>query len=155
MNDCLIEAREEMKRLEHTIHVTLKYTRTIDVIRNALTRLISSFDFIIGAFLQDAQEKKLIPSIPKSPSLKSSLLMNTYPEDKELSRFIIFYTFLRDTVNADYEKREEFRRHVTMVVDFQNRTAEIDIDSLETCERVTFQFFDYAKEFLKENLEDD
>ncbi|MFH1682186.1 MAG: hypothetical protein ABIA37_00155 [Candidatus Woesearchaeota archaeon] len=155
MNESLIEAREEMKRLEHIIHVTLKYTRTIDVIRNALTRLISSFDFIIEAFLEDAQKKKLVPSIPKSPSLKSSLLINTYSEDKEILKFITFYTFLRDTINADHEKREEFRRHVTMVVDFQNKTTEIDIDNLETCERVIFQFFDYAQDFLKEDLEDD
>ena len=47
MNESLIEAREELKRLEHIIYVSLKYTRTVDVILNALKRMVSTYDFII------------------------------------------------------------------------------------------------------------
>lgn len=155
MNEYLLEAREELKRLEHIIYVTLKYTRTTDVIKNALNRLISTFDFIIQAFLEDAKEKNLIADIPKSPSLKSSLVTKTYPEDKTLLKFITFYAFLRDISKAKYTKREEYRRHVTMVVDFKNKTAEINIDSLETCEKIASQFFNYAQEFIEGKPEEE
>lgn len=145
MNESLLEAREELKRLEHIIYVTLKYTRTVDVIRNALNHLINTSDFIILALLEDAKEKKLLAETPKSPSLKSTLVLKIYPTDKTLLKFITFYAFLRDTLNAKYLKREEYRRHVTMVVKFTDKTAEIDIDNLETLEIVVHQFFDYAK----------
>jgi len=59
MNDYLLEAREELKRLEHIIYVSLKYTRTVDVIVNALTRMVSTFDLIIEAFLEKAKIKNL------------------------------------------------------------------------------------------------
>ena len=32
MNEYLLEAREELKRLEHILYVSLKYTRTVDVL---------------------------------------------------------------------------------------------------------------------------
>ena len=155
MDEILITAREELKRFEHTIHVTLKYTRTIDVLLNALERLVSTYDIIFEALLENAKDNHLIVEIPKSPSLRSSLLIKIYPEDKELLKFITFYTFIRDTSKAKYKKREEYRRHVTLVVDFKNRTAEIDIDNLETCENVSFQFFDYAREIIEGKLEED
>ena len=155
MNESLLDAREELKRLEHTIHVTLKYTRTVDVIRNALERLISIFDFLIEAILEDAKEKNLISSIPKSPSLKSTLVIDTYPEDQRFLNMITFYCFLRDTLNSKYSKREEYRRHVTLVVNNGFKTTELDIDNLGTCEKVSFQFFDYSVEFIEGITEDD
>tara|TARA_Y100000310_G_C20253969_1_gene610415 strand:+ start:176 stop:643 length:468 start_codon:yes stop_codon:yes gene_type:complete len=155
MNESLLDAREELKRLEHTIHVTLKYTRTVDVIRNALERLISIFDFLIEALLEDAKEKNLISSIPKSPSLKSTLVLDTYNEDQTLLNMITFYCFLRDTLNSKYSKREEYRRHVTLVVDTGKKTTELDIDNLGTCEKISFQYFDYVMEFIEGISEDD
>ena len=155
MNESLLDAREELKRLEHTIHVTLKYTRTVDVIRNALERLISIFDFLIEALLEDAKEKNLISSIQKSPSLKSTLVLDTYNEDQTLLNMITFYCFLRDTLNSKYSKREEYRRHVTLVVDTGKKTTELDIDNLGTCEKISFQYFDYVMEFIEGISEDD
>ncbi len=149
MNEYLIDASEELKRLEHTIHVTLKYTRTIDVLRNAVKRLIDTFDVIIEAFLDDAKEKELITALPKSPSLRSTLLLKTYPEDQTLLKFINFYVFLRDIYLAKYKRREEYRRHVTLVVNLKNKTAEVDIDNLETFEKIAFKFFDYAMKVIE------
>jgi hypothetical protein len=154
-NEHLMDAREELKRLEHTIYVTLKYTRTVDVIKTTLKRLVSIFDILIVALLEDAKEKTLITTLPKSPSLKSTSVTEIYPEDKTLSKFITFYAFLRDVLNTRYTKREEYRRHVTLVSDLKNKTAEIDIDNLETCEEVAHQFFGYAKELIEGKPEEE
>ena len=87
MNENLIEAREELKRLEHILYVSLKYTRTVDVITNALHRIISVYDFIILALLEHAQEEKLISVLPKSPALRSTKLAELYPLEKELHHY--------------------------------------------------------------------
>ncbi|MBR9683332.1 hypothetical protein GOV03_02220 [Candidatus Woesearchaeota archaeon] len=148
-DEYLFEAREELKRLEHTIYVTLKYTRTVDVIKSTLKRLIGIFDIIIDAILDDAKEKELITTIPKSPSLKSVLVTETYPEDERLGKYITFYAFLREALLAKHSRREEFRRHVTLISDLGNKSAELDIDNLGTYEIIINDFFIYAKRMIK------
>ncbi len=142
VGEMIEEAKEELKRVDHLIYVSLKYTRTADVIKNALLRLLSTFDFIMEAVLIDAENHKKIESIPKSPKLKMNLLLELYPDDKKLGKYLHFYNFLREVINSPYGKREEFRRHVTMIISFPCSTAEICIDNLENCE-------DLTKDFLK------
>ena len=60
----LEEAREELKRADHLIYVSLKYTRTVDVIKSVIDRLISCLDFVIDKLLDHAIDKKLISEKP-------------------------------------------------------------------------------------------
>ena len=146
MNENLSEAREELKRLEHILYVSLKYTRTVDVITNALQRIISVYDFIILALMEKAQEEKLLNSIPKSPALRGTKLADLYPEEKELQKYLSFYLFLRNVLNQSYTKRQEYRRHVTLIVKQEKANVEIDSDNLLNCERYVHKFLNYAKE---------
>ncbi len=142
----LIEAHEELKRLEHIIYVSLKYTRTVDVLVNALTRLLSVYDIIIEAFLEKAKEDGLMTALPKSPALRATRLGELYPDDPELQKYMTFYAFLKNVLKLPRNKREEYRRHVTLVVELERSTAEIDIDNLTSCEKFVHRFFHYAQE---------
>ncbi len=144
MEEYLFEAKEELKRLEHIIYVSLKYTRTVDVITNALHRMVGMFDLIAEAFMERALDEGKIEAIPKSPALRVKRLRGLYPEDAELQKYLAFYEFLKIILNSDYKKREEFRRHVTLIVNFENSTAEIDIDNLLNAEKFMHKFFAYA-----------
>lgn len=144
MNEYLIESREELKRLEHIIYVTLKYTRTGDVLVNALTRLISVYDLIIEAFLEKAKEEGRLAALPKSPALRATHLGELFPEDQELAKYLTFYGFLKTLLKSPHGRREEFRRHVTIIIELDQATAEVDIDSLENYERFAHKFFRYA-----------
>ena len=143
-NEYLLEAREELKRLEHIIYVSLKYTRTTDVIINALTRLVSVFDLIIEAYLEKAKVEGLISALPKSPALRGTRLSELYPDDKELQNFMTFYAYLKVILKSPYNRREEFRRHVTVIVELDKCTAEVDIDCLVNYERFVRKFLIYA-----------
>ncbi len=144
MNDFLLEAREELKRLEHIIYVTLKYTRTADVLLNALQRLISVYDLIIEAYLEKAKGEGKISALPKSPALRATTLGNLFPEDKELALYLTFYSFLKFIAKAPHGRREEFRRHVMVIIELDKATAEVDIDTLENYERFAHKFLHYA-----------
>ena len=115
MNEYLEEAKEELKRVDHIIYVSLKYTRTVDIIRNALHRIISAFDYTIEGILWHDKETKRIAHVPKTPRDKIDTLAKLYKEDKLLNHFIKFYVFLRELIKAPYARREEYRRHVTMI----------------------------------------
>lgn len=144
MNDYLLEAREELKRLEHIIYVSLKYTRTVDVIINALNRMVSTYDVIIEAFLEKAKEENKIESLPKSPALRATKLGELYPQDQDMQKYLTFYAFLKTVLKLPYSKREEFRRHVTLIVELDHSTAEITIDNLTSCEKFMHAFFQYG-----------
>ena len=146
MNENLEEAHEELKRLEHIIYASLKYTRTVDVLINALNRLINIFDLIIEALLEKSVEEGLLPVLPKSPALRSNKLAQLYEDDEQLQKFLSFYIFIRNVLNSPYSKRQEYRRHVTLIVKMDKCTAEVDSDNLINCEKFAHKFFEYAYE---------
>ena len=143
MSEYLAEAREELKRVEHIIYVSLKYTRTVDVVRNALNRLVSLFDFLIDALVEYARKEKKFKRIHKSPSSKVDLVREAFEGDEKILWWINFYVFLRDILKAKFTKREEYRRHVTKVAQLWNRTVEVNIDTLED------NLLEIAREFLE------
>ena len=149
MEDQLMEAWEELKRLEHIIYVSLKYTRTVDVIINALNRLVSTYDMIIEAYLQKASKEGLIGAFPKSPALRASKVREIFSEDEQLVNYLSFYSFLKHILKLpNYKKREEYRRHVTYIVDLDKSTSEIKIDTLVNSEKYIHRFFNYARASL-------
>lgn len=154
MNDYLLEAREELKRLEHIIYVSLKYTRTVDVILNALNRMVSTYDYIIEGYLTKAKEEGVIEFLPMSPALKGKKLAKLYPENENIQKNLHFYAFLRTILKSPQRKRQEFRRHVTLIVDGEDSTTEIEIDHLVNCEKFLHKFLVYSWEIIvgiKEN----
>ena len=154
-DESLLDAREELKRLEHIIYVTLKYTRTVDVLINALHRLVSVYDLIIETFMEQAKEQNKIAGLPKSPALRATQLGQLYAEDPLLQKYLQFYVFLKTVLNKPHKKREEFRRHVTLVVELEKCTAEIDIDNLMNCEKFVHKFFRYAWEKMVGKISED
>ncbi len=155
MNENLLEAREELKRLEHIIYVSLKYTRTVDVITNALNRMVSTYDFMVEAFLEKAMDDKKLDSMPKSPALKAKKLAEIYPEDALIQKNLNFYFSLRNILKSPHQKRQEFRRHVTLIVTMEDSTVEVEIDTLVNCEKFIHNFITYARRQIEGIAEDD
>lgn len=145
MKEALENARQELKRVDHLFWVSLKYTRTVDVIRNVVQRLINVFEFGLEAVLKQAKENKLIKEIPKNAGLKCDLLKKTFPENNELIEYVDFYLKLRKISNSEYTKKEEYRRHVTMTVIVNGEKINVDIDLLKEYYEKSKQFVHFVK----------
>jgi hypothetical protein len=130
MDELLKDAKEELKRVDHLIYVSLKYTRTCDVIHNVIERLISSFDFVTDALLKKAQDEKKIMDIPTAPKLKCELLEELYSKDEKVIAAVKEYLFFRVLSRTEFERESEYRRHVAMVVQIEGKTHKIDIDTV-------------------------
>lgn len=141
MKDDLENARQELKRVDHLFWVSLKYTRTVDVIMNTVQRLINVFDFGLSSILKLAKEKNLVQETPINPGLKCDLLKKTFPENKELLGYIGLYLKLRKILNAKYTKKEEYRRHVAMIVNIDGETIEVCIDLLK-------EYYEKSRQFV-------
>lgn len=134
-------AEQELKRADHSIAVSLKYTRTVDVIKSIIERLIATIGFGMDALLIDAKEKGLIESIPELPKLKADKVREVYASDKIVVDFCDFFMLLRRVDKARVERAQEYRRHVTMTAHLDGESVEITID-------IITDYFDRTKEFL-------
>jgi len=145
MTEFLDNAREELKRVDHLIFVSLKYTRTVDVLKSIIDRLISSFDFVIDGLLEKCKGKKKI-TLPTSPKLKCELLKDMI-NDERLYDYIEFYLLLRRLSRAEYTRKNEYRRHVTMTAIFNSgEIIEVTMDIIHDYYGKTKEFLEYVKE---------
>jgi len=142
MEEALDNAIKELKRVDHLYYVSLKYTRTVDMIKHMIDRLINAFSYGIEYLLIHAKEQKKIDEIPSNLGLRAKLINDTF-QDEKLTEYMNFYLRLRKILRAEYTKREEFRRHVTMTATIDDgEIVEVNIDILK-------EYYDKAKNFIK------
>ena len=148
-------AIQELKRVDHLFWVSLKYSRTVDVIKHVIDRLISCIGFGLESLLKYAKEKKLVASIPENAGLRCDLLKKTFPDNLELMEYLNFYSRLRKLSKAEYAKREEFRRHVTMIATIdKGEIVEVSIDVLKEYYEKTKNFISFVKKIINEEKEE-
>ena len=148
-------AVQELKRVDHLFWVSLKYTRTVDVIKHVIDRLISCIGYGFESLLKYANEKKLAAHIPENAGLRIELIRKTFPDNIEIIDYINFYQKLRKLSKAEYTKREEFRRHVTMIATIdKGEIVEVSIDSLKEDYEKTKNFIRLIKKIINEEKDE-
>lgn len=154
MKEALDNARQELKRTDHLFYVSLKYTRTADMMRHMVERLINAFSFGIESLLKHAKENKKIDKIPDNLGIRSKLVTEIFT-DEEFAGYIDLYLRLRKIIRADYSKREEYRRHVTMTCKIEKgEVVEVNIDILKEYYEAAKNFISYVERIVegKEDL---
>ncbi|MBI4146611.1 hypothetical protein HY489_04720 [Candidatus Woesearchaeota archaeon] len=142
VTEALQLSTQELKRADHSIAVSLKYTRTVDVIRSIVERLINTVGFALDALLAQAKENKKITEIPQVFRIKVEEAKRLYAGDKLIKDFCDFYLLLRRVHKAKFERSQEYRRHVTMTAHMDDgQSIEITID-------IITDYFERTKEFL-------
>ena len=135
-------AKEELKRVDHLIYVTLKYTRTCDVIKNTVERLINAFEAIFEVGLEYAKKKKKIKVIPDSNRMKAEVLYKVCNK-RGIKKYFELYELLRNLYVAEFGRKEEYRKHVAMVCNLDSgKIVEVDIPTL-------MEYYNQTKEFVK------
>jgi hypothetical protein len=130
MIEALDESKEELKRVDHLIYVSLKYTRTVDVLRNVLARLLSAQDYALLSLLKKAIHDRKMADIPDSFKEKCDEIRRIYKKEDKIVELVEFYIFLKKLEKADYRGEQEYRRHVAMIVEIEGKESRLDIDSV-------------------------
>ena len=150
----LEDAREDMKRADHLLYVSLKYTRTVDVIKSLIQRLINATNHIINNLLEYALEKKMISENPENAGLKGELAKKTF-NDPIIKEMVDFNLFMKQVNRAEYKKSREFRRHVTMTAFTSEGPIDIHTDSIKEDYLKTKLYLEHAEKMIfgeKENV---
>ncbi len=132
-------SRGQMLRADHLFHVTLKYTRTADVIKNTIRRLVTSLEYTITEIL----EKKKVKNIPAIALMKADLLKRTFPKNKEIKELVSFYLHLKKIDKGQYAIKDEYRKNVAIIVD----DIRVDIPKLRALLDKTKELVKFAHEF--------
>ena len=141
MQESLNDAKEELKRVDHLIYVSLKYTRTVDVLLNVIGRMIDAYDYMMEAMLKYGIDKEKIFEIPISPRERGELIKETFDDDLVKDN-INLYFLLRKLHKSNPAKEQEYRRHVTMTSYIDNRKEIVNIDIIS-------QYYDFQRSFLE------
>jgi len=145
----LEDAGEELKRADHLVYVSLKYTRTVDVLMNSLSRMIDAYDYLIGALLLYAKEEKSLQVIPSSPLEKGNVIKKLYPQ-QEIQDNIDLFFLLRKVYRAPHDKEQEYRRHVALITTIDGREEIINIDIITQYLEFQKQFYGFVVNMLKD-----
>ncbi len=131
MMQSLHDAVEEWKRVDHLIYVSLKYTRTVDVLLNILNRMVDGYAHLMDALIAHAEhEKRWADETPGSAVERADLVRQLYKEDVAVQDNVELYLLLRKMLRAkNIERENEYRRHVTMktIIDGREEIVNIDI----------------------------
>lgn len=149
MKDSLEEAEREIKRVDHLIYVSLKYTRTVDILKNTVQRIIDAYDAAILALLKFLKEAGRIDEIPKSPGLRVTNLKGCFTDKPIFLDFFEHYLQMREILRSDFDRREEFRRHVTMISKLRGKRVEVTIDSITEDYKKVKTFVMLVREYIE------
>ncbi len=149
LNDVLNDAKEELKRVEHMIFVSLKYTRTVDVFQNIISRMVDCYDYLLEVILIKALDDKKIAAMPDSPIERGELLKQNFEDDEVIKDNVNLYFLLRKLMRTNNpQKEQEFRRHVTMISYVDGRKEIINIDIITEYYHFQKKFFEYIDKVL-------
>ena len=148
MKESLHEARNELKRVDHQIYVSLKYTKTCDVIMNLTIRWRKMIETGIDGILERAKKKKKISSVPLNPIGKIEAARKLFKKDKDFLEVIELYEMFRKIEELKKERIGEFRKNVTLRIFYRGEEININLEMLKIYADMLEKFISTTKQFL-------
>ena len=148
---CIQNAEQELKRIDHLIYVSLKYTRTVDVFKNVLQRFVTTGDYLREALLEHILEIGVVEEIPNNQVMKAEIIKKQFNDNEPIQNLIRFHQMLRRVNRADFSRKNEYRRHVTMTVIDGPDIMEIKIETLTDYYQQIKEYFRVVKEIIQED----
>ncbi|MEK6926031.1 MAG: hypothetical protein AABW50_02015 [Nanoarchaeota archaeon] len=145
------EIIQEKISADHLLYVSLKYTKTCDVIVNLLLRWMVLIERCIETILKKAYKKKKIPSMPQNPVGKIETIRKLFKKDKNFQEILDLYEMFKKIKELRTERIGEFRKNVTLKVIYQGQEININLDKLKEYAEKVEKFISTVKQFLLSN----
>ena len=139
---------QEKISADHLLYVSLKYTKTTDVILNLLTRWRSIIDLCVDKILETAKKKKQIKSIPSVPKLKIDKLKEIYKKNQVILIILELQEFFKSVERLEKVRENEFRKNMTLKVLYRGNWVDINLDKLKEYNESLERFISTLKQIL-------
>ncbi|MEM0465863.1 MAG: hypothetical protein QXW97_04165 [Candidatus Pacearchaeota archaeon] len=146
--EALEKIMKEKISADHLLYVSMKYTKTCDVMINLIKRWKIMMDYAFDALLEKAKKKKLIKEIPSAPKLKLDILKNLFKDVPEILDAINEYEMFKLIDVLKKTKEGEFRKGVCLKVTYKSNDISINLEKLKNYSEILERFINYVKLFL-------
>ncbi len=142
------EIIQEKISADHLLYVSLKYTKTCDVIMNLLLRWRKMIETSLDKILEHAKKKKKISAIPTNPVATIKEIKNLFKNDKEFLQVIELYEMFRKLKELRTERIGEFRKNVALKIFYQGKEIDVNLEKLKEYADLMEKFISKVKQFL-------
>lgn len=139
---------QEKISADHLLYVSLKYTKTCDVMLNLVHRWRSMIEMSIDRMLEIAKKRKLIKSIPLAPKPKVELIKEVHKKNPQVLEAVQLYEFFKRVENLERMRENEFRKNVCLKVLDRGEWVTIDMDKLKEYSGILERFISQVKQIL-------
>ncbi len=144
----LNEIEREKRMAEHLFYVSLKYTKTGDVILNLINRWERMIDRCMELLLKRAKKRKSIREIPIAPKARELAVRDAY-KNELVQTIMDMYAFYRRLPTLEKMREHEFRKHVAVRAVDNGREIVIDMDKLKEWRSILEDFLKYVRQMSK------
>lgn len=139
---------QEKISADHLLYVSLKYTKTCDVIINLILRWRMVIERSVDEILKHAKKKKKISVVPTNPTRKIEEARKLMKKDKNFLDVMDMYEMFRKIEDLRKERIGEFRKNVTLRVFYQGKEVEINLEMLKIYAERLEKLISSTKQFL-------
>lgn len=142
------EIIQEKISADHLLYVSLKYTKTCDIIKNLILRWRLMIEKSIETILIHAKQKKKISEVPNSPIGQIDTIRKLFKKDKNFQKVLDEYLMFRKIEELRCERIGEFRKNVSLRISYQGKEIEINLEKLKEYAEMLEMFINTTKQFL-------
>ncbi|MEK6872589.1 MAG: hypothetical protein AABW90_01080 [Nanoarchaeota archaeon] len=148
MSETLEKIIKEKISADHLMYVSMKYTKTCDVMINLIKRWKIMIDYTFDALLEKAKKKKLIKTIPEAPKLRIDLVRTVFNKNPEVINALNEYEMFKLIDSLQKTKESEFRRGVCLRVLYRGKEIAVNLEKLREYAETLEKFINFTKLFL-------
>jgi len=142
------EIIKEKTSADHLLYVSLKYTKTCDVILNLLARWKSLIEISFDAILDNKVEAGKIPEMPTNPKQRIEFIKKYFKKDASIQDVVPLYIFFKRVPDLNKSRSGEFRKGVNLKIVDAVKTTDINMDKLDEYYQVIEKFIVEVKKIL-------
>ena len=136
---------KEKTSADHLLYVSLKYTKTCDVILNLLARWKSLIELSFDKILKDRVEKKKIPSMPTNPKQRIEFIKKYFKKSSAIQNVVPLYIFFKRVPDLEKKREGEFRKNVNLKIFEGEKITDINMVKLGEYYLVVEKFIDEVR----------
>jgi len=142
------EIIKEKTSADHLLYVSLKYTKTCDVILNLLARWKSLIELSFDAVIEKRIEDGKIPGKPGSPKERIEFMRKYFKKFDTIQNAVPVYIFFKRVPDLNKTREGEFRKNVNLKVIEPRRTTEINMEKLGEYAEIVENFVGEVRKIL-------
>ncbi len=148
MSETLEKIMKEKISSDHLLYVSMKYTKTCDVMINLLKRWKIMMDYAFDGLLEKAKKNKKIKKIPTAPKLKIDLIKDIFKKNPEIIDAVKEYEMFKLIDVLKKNKAGEFRKGVCLTITYKEEEIRVDLDKLKEYSEIIERFINFTKIYL-------